>query len=73
MSRAFARYIELLDELLWRRAVQGNLADDEEERFATALSDCRAGMSAAEELQIDALVSARVSSWTERIRMAYGR
>jgi hypothetical protein len=59
MSRAFARYIELLDELLWRRAVQGNLSDDEEERFATVLSDCRAGMSAAEELQIDALVAAR--------------
>jgi hypothetical protein len=39
--------------------VQGNLSDDEEERFATSLRDCRAGMSAAEELQIDALVAAR--------------
>jgi hypothetical protein len=59
MSRAFARYIELLDQLLWRRAVQGNLSDDEEERFATSLNDCRAGMTIAEELQVDALIAER--------------
>lgn len=59
MSRAFARYIELLDQLLWRRAVQGNLSDDDEERFATSLNDCRAGMTADEEVQVDALIAER--------------
>jgi hypothetical protein len=59
MSRAFARYIELLDQLLWRRAVQGNLSDDDEERFATSLNDCRSGMSPDEEIQIDVLIADR--------------
>ena len=59
MSRAFARYIELLDQLLWRRAVQGNLPDDDEERFATSLNDCRAGMTAVEEVELDAVIAER--------------
>jgi hypothetical protein len=59
MTPALARYLELVDELLWKRAVFGVLSDDEEERFAIALNDCRSGMSGEDEAQISELVAAR--------------
>jgi hypothetical protein len=59
VSRALARYLELVDELLWRRAVLGSLSDDEEERFAGVLNDCRAGMTDDEEARIGELIANR--------------
>jgi hypothetical protein len=59
MSRAFTRYLELLDQLLWRRAVLGDLAEDEEERFANSLNECRSGMAAVEESQLSAIIAQR--------------
>ena len=59
MSDALRKYLELLDELFWRRASRGVLSDDEEEAFANALYDCRTGMSDEEQERIGALVAER--------------
>jgi hypothetical protein len=59
MTRALERYLELVDQLLWRRAVEGQLSEDDEESFATALNDTRHGMTADEELSIGDLIAAR--------------
>jgi hypothetical protein len=59
VSRAFARYVELLDQLLWRRAVHGSLSDDEEERFAVSLNDCRAALTGDEEVRLEAVIRER--------------
>ena len=59
MSRAFTRYLELLDQLLWRRAVLGDLSEDEEERFANALNDCRSVMTATEESDLSQIIAQR--------------
>jgi hypothetical protein len=59
MSRGFARYLELLDQLLWRRALWGELSEDEEERFANSLNDCRSGMTNADEAQLGAIIAQR--------------
>jgi flagellar hook-basal body complex protein FliE len=45
MSSALVRYLELVEELVSRRAAQGKLSDDEEERYAVGLNDCRAEMT----------------------------
>ena len=52
MSRGLERYAELLDELLWRRAV-GNPDDETEAYFAVALNDCRLEMTPDEEARIE--------------------
>lgn len=59
MSQAFVRYLELLDQLLWRRAVMGELSDDEEEFFANALHDCRAGMTDDEPSKLGPIIAER--------------
>lgn len=50
-GEALGRYRTLVDELLLKRA-NGPLSDDEEERYATMLNDCRAGMTELEQAQI---------------------
>jgi len=52
MSSALARYMELVDELLSKRTQHGTLSEDEEERYAQALNDCRTGMT-EEEQELD--------------------
>lgn len=56
MSSALRKYLELLDELLRRRAVHGLLSDDEEESFANALYECRADMTDDEQEGLDELI-----------------
>jgi len=62
MSSALRKYLELLDELLWRRASRGVLTDDEEESFANALYACRADMDDEEQERIGALIAERRAS-----------
>lgn len=57
-SQALRRYAELLDKLFWRRAT-GEVSDDEEERIAEELNDCRSGMNDGEEDLIDGLIAER--------------
>ncbi len=57
-SSALKRYLELVDELLWRRAF-GPLSDDEEEHYAQSLNDLRAGMARGEEDRLTALITER--------------
>ena len=52
------QYVRLLDELLLRRALE-TLSDDDEERFAVTLNDCRRAMSPEEEARIAEIVAAR--------------
>lgn len=66
---AVRRYTALLDELLARRAkvkrigemlgASRTLDDDTEERLVTAMHDCRADMSPAEEATLDSIVDER--------------
>jgi hypothetical protein len=56
MTEAFLRYGRFLERLLWARATEVALSDDIEEMFATSLSDCRGGMTDAEEAQIEGLI-----------------
>ena len=60
MARGLKRYLELLDELLWKRAV-GNPDDETEADFAVALNDCRAEMTPEEEDRIEAIVAQRIA------------
>jgi NTP pyrophosphatase (non-canonical NTP hydrolase)/DNA-directed RNA polymerase subunit RPC12/RpoP len=53
---AFRRYLEIVDELVSRRAAQGTLSDDEEERFAVALNDCRADMTEQDQERIQSYI-----------------
>ena len=57
MSAALQQYIRLLDELLSERASRP-LDDEEEERFAVALNDCRSEMSQSEEEEIAGIIAA---------------
>ena len=59
MTEPLTRYLELLDALLWRRAVHGTLDDDEEEYYVEALNDCRQAMSPEDESKIAELVAKR--------------
>ena len=59
MSPGLVRYLNLVDELLWRRAILGELADDEEEALAIALNDCRPGMSEDEQKCLGRLIDER--------------
>jgi hypothetical protein len=61
MTPALRRYLELLDELLWRRGLS-SLPDDEEERYAERLNDLRHLMEETEERGLDALVANRLAS-----------
>jgi hypothetical protein len=54
-----SRYLEIVDELVSRRTAEGKLSDDEEERFATALSDCRTGMTQEEQDRLTGLIVGR--------------
>ncbi len=60
MSRGLERYAELLDELLWRRAI-GNPDDETEAYFAVALNDCRPEMTPDEEARIEEIVAQRIA------------
>ncbi len=60
MTNGLIRYVELLDELLWRRAI-GNPDDETEADFAVALNDCRQDMTPEEEEQIEEIVARRVA------------
>jgi NTP pyrophosphatase (non-canonical NTP hydrolase) len=53
---AFRRYLQIVDELVSRRAAQGTLSDDEEERFATALSECRSHMTEQDQERIQSYI-----------------
>lgn len=55
MSTAFLRYSSLLSELFQKRQL-GAVSDDEEERFAGKLHDCRVEMEPGEEDQIDGII-----------------
>ena len=59
MSPSLTRYVTLLDELLWQRAVNGVLGDATEERFAEALNDCRRAMPPEDEAKISAIVAGK--------------
>lgn len=59
MSPALKRYVEFLDELLWLRAVRGQLDDEMEETFAVALNDCRRAMPPEDEARISEIVAKR--------------
>jgi hypothetical protein len=59
MTRGLQRYVELLDELLWRRAI-GNPDDETEAFFAVALNDCRAEMTRDEEARVEGIVAQRI-------------
>ncbi len=61
MTPALRRYLELLDELLWRRAL-GILPDDEEERYSEGLHNLRHLMGEDEEHGLDALVASRLEA-----------
>jgi len=52
MSSALVRYLELVEELVSRRAAQGKLSEDEEERYAQTLHDCRADMTKEEQVAL---------------------
>ncbi|HKY38635.1 MAG TPA: hypothetical protein VJN18_21980 [Polyangiaceae bacterium] len=52
------QYVRILDDLLLRRALE-SLSDDDEERFAVTLNDCRRAMSPEQEAQIAEIVAAR--------------
>jgi flagellar hook-basal body complex protein FliE len=52
MSSALVRYLNLVEQLVSRRAVQGKLSDDEEERYAVGLNDCRADMTKEEHVAL---------------------
>ena len=56
MSAALQQYERLLDELFRKRAV-GPLGDDEEERLAEDLDDCRREMTRDEEEEIPEIVA----------------
>ena len=60
MEYALKRYVKLLDELLWRRAI-GQLDDDSEELLIVALNDCRLEMSPNEEKKIEDIVDRRMA------------
>jgi hypothetical protein len=60
MTKGLERYVELLDELLWRRAV-GNPDDETEAYFAVALNDCRSEMTPDEEARIEGIVAQRIA------------
>ena len=51
------RYSEIVDELLSRRALEGELSDDEEERFAEALNDRWVLMTAEQHALVERLVA----------------
>ncbi len=53
------RYLEIVDELLLRRALEGQLSDDEEERFAEALNDRWVLMTAEQHALVERLVAKR--------------
>lgn len=55
MTKGLERYVELLDELLWRRAV-GKPDDETEAYFAVALNDCRSEMTPEEEARIEGIL-----------------
>jgi hypothetical protein len=52
------RYLELLDELLRRRAV-GEITDDDEEALSVAMNDCRRGMTDEEQAEVESLIAER--------------
>jgi len=65
-SKAFRRYLEIVDELISKRAkcaAQGTLSDDEEERFAIALSDCRTDMTEQDQERLNGLLAARLQPY----------
>ena len=62
MSPALQRYIRLLDEILQKRSLRP-LDEEEEERFAAALNDCRCAMSQGEEEMIAKIVADAFSRW----------
>lgn len=58
VSAAFQHYVRLLDELLWKHSF-GSLDDEEEERFAVALNDCRREMTPHEVARIAEIIARR--------------
>jgi hypothetical protein len=57
MSSALARYLELVEELLSKRTQHGTLSEDEEERYAQALNDCRMTMTVEDESRLSFLIA----------------
>lgn len=58
MKTPLEHYVRILDELLWRRAVE-ELTDEDEERFSVALNDCRRAMSSEDEARIAEIIARR--------------
>ncbi len=59
LTPAVKRYLELVTELWRQREIHGTLSDDQEEKFAAALNDCRSGMTEAEIEAIERVFAAR--------------
>ena len=58
-EKVLERYLELVDELLWRRALDGQLSDEEEERFAEALDERWVMMTAEQHDLVEELIAKR--------------
>lgn len=58
MTTPLEQYVRLLDELLWRRAVE-KLDEEDEERFSVTLNDYRRAMAPEDEARIAEIVAER--------------